>query len=110
MPARPERHRHFALTCAAALAAALCFSPAAGADEAAPLETIIVSVSLNNVRKEEVFASREAEGFWVPLEVLTAFGLELPSPSTRDIRGKPHVRLDQVAGLESSFDEATLTL
>ena len=113
MPARPEGHRHFAVTCAAALAAALCFSPAAGADladEAAPLETIIVSVSLNNVRKEEVFASREAEGFWVPLEVLTAFGLELPSPSTRDIRGKPHVRLDQVTGLESSFDEATLTL
>ena len=113
MPARPEGHRHFAVTCAAALAAALYFSRAAGADladEAAPLETVIVSVSLNNVRKEEVFASREAEGFWVPLDVLTEFGLELPSPSTRDIRGKPHVRLDQVTGLESSFDEATLTL
>ena len=63
MPARPEGHRYLSLICAAALAAALCFLPAARAqlaEDAAPLETMIVSVSLNNVRKDEVFASREA--------------------------------------------------
>jgi outer membrane usher protein len=114
MAARPpEGRRNLGLTCAAALAAALCFSHPARAQDvqgAAPLETIIVSVSLNKVRKEEIFASRDADGFWVPLEVLSAFGLELTPPGTRDIRGKPHVRLDQIEGLTVAFDDATLTL
>src|SRR5437868_5037597 len=114
MAARPEGHGYRGLTGAAALAAALCFSPAARADApegAEPLETVIVAVTLCKVRKEEVFATREGESFWVPLDLLAAFGLEIQAPPpTRDIRGKAHVRLDQVDGLHSSFDEATLTL
>src|SRR5687767_8279710 len=101
MAARPEGRSHLPLTCAAALAAALCFSHPARAnlvEEAAPLETVILAVSLNNVRKEEIFASRDTEGFWVPLDLLATFGLEVSPPPTREIRGKPHVRLDQVEG------------
>jgi len=113
MAARPEGRHYLLPTGAAALAAALFFVPPARAqlieDETA-LETVIVAVSLNNVRKEEVFASRDANGFWVPLELFAAFGLEVAPASTREIRGKAHVRLDRVEGLEADFDEATLTL
>jgi outer membrane usher protein FimD/PapC/outer membrane protein OmpA-like peptidoglycan-associated protein len=74
-------------------------------------ETIIITLTLNQQKKGDFFVILKDDGdFLIAATDLTGVGLQRLPEKRIDIDGEPHVSLRSLDGVESRFDEATLTL
>jgi outer membrane usher protein len=72
---------------------------------------MVLAVSLNTVKKGDLFVNRTADGdFLVKTADLIEMGFTAPTGTTTVIDGEPHISLRSIQGLAFRFDEKALAL
>jgi outer membrane usher protein FimD/PapC len=74
-------------------------------------EPAIVTVTVNDTPRGDLFVQRTASGsLWVRRQDLPSLGLQITAPPAAQIDGIEHIALDRVSGLALALDESTQTL
>ena len=93
-------------------ALSVCSVQAADAPaDPAVFEPAIVTVTVNDTPRGDLFVQRSASGrLWVRRQDLPSLGLKITALPTAQIDGLEHIALDRVSGLALALDEPTQTL
>jgi len=109
----PLRARSWALACLAlSQVLSVCHVQAADVPaDPALFEPAIVTVTVNDTPRGDLFVQRTASGnLWVRRQDLPSLGLQITAHPAAQIDGIEHIALDRVSGLALALDESTQTL